>query len=220
MRRKRGVAGQRVRWVRLAGPAAGAALVVLLAPGVARSQSLEEYDYENLGVRALGVEAVWVNAKDAKGTIGFGIRADLGYLGPNVRVAPRFAYWKADIEDGAVAKFERNLEALCTPPGCTINLGDLRRNAWVVGLDFEWIPADLMLAPYLGAGLELYVLDDSGEAIKGTFLDDAVVTAGVSAVGGLQLDLRRHLRLYSEVRGTLVTSASNVAVHAGVAYRF
>jgi hypothetical protein len=70
----------------------GSALVVgtLLGAGDAVAQNLEEYDYENLGLRALGVDVVWANAKDAKGAVGFGVRADLGFLGPYVRVVPRF----------------------------------------------------------------------------------------------------------------------------------
>jgi len=192
----------------------------LLGAGDVVAQDLAEYDYENLGFRAIGVEVVWANAKDAKGAVGFGVRADLGFLGPNVRVVPRFAFWQADIEDEAVAKVERNLEALCVPPDCRIELGELRRDYWIVGLDLQWTMANRTFTPYLGAGAELYILNDSGEAIDGTFLSDAVVTAGLSGVGGLEFDPGKHLRLYAEVRGTLVTSASNLAVYAGVAYRF
>lgn len=200
----------------------GSALVVgtLLGAGDAAAQNLEEYDYENLGLRALGVDVVWANAKDAKGAIGFGVRADLGFLGPYVRVVPRFAFWKADIEDESVARFERNLEALCDPPGCSIDLGEMQRDYYIVGFDLQWTLADRTLAPYLGAGADLYILNDSGPAIKDTFLDDVVVTAGLSGVAGLQFDTGKHLRLYADVRGTLVTAASNVAVYAGVAYRF
>ena len=195
-------------------------LGALLGANDVAAQNLEEYDYENLGLRAIGVDVVWANAKDAKGTVGFGVRADLSPLGPQVRVVPRFAYWNADIEESAVAKFESNLEDLCTPPGCNIELGDLQRNYWILGLDLQWVLPNPLLAPYLGVGADLYILDDSGQAIKGTFLDDAVVTAGLSGVAGLQFDPGKHLRLYMDVRGTLVTSASNVAIYAGVAYRF
>lgn len=187
----------------------------------ADAQDLAEYDYEHLGFRALGVDILYANAKDAKATVGFGLRADLGFLGPYVRVVPRFAFWQADIEDAAVARFESNLEDLCVPTGdCTIELGTLKRNYWVVGLDFQWTLAEPAFAPYLGVGVDAYVLDDSGDAVKGTFLDAAVVTAGLSAVGGLEWDVQEHLRLYADVRGTLVTSATNVAFYAGVAYRF
>jgi hypothetical protein len=195
-------------------------LGALLGANDVAAQNLEEYDYENLGLRAIGVDVVWANAKDAKGTVGFGVRADLSPLGPQVRVVPRFAYWNADIEESAVAKFESNLEDLCTPPDCNIELGDLQRNYWILGLDLQWVLPNPLLAPYLGVGADLYILDDSGQAIKGTFLDDAVVTAGLSGVAGLQFDPGKHLRLYVDVRGTLVTSASNVAIYAGVAYRF
>jgi hypothetical protein len=191
-----------------------------MGAGEAAAQKLEEYDYENLGFRAIGVEAVWVNAKDAKGTVGFGVRVDLGFLGPYVRVMPRFAHWSADIEDESVAKFERNLESLCTPPGCDVDLGQLKRDYWVVGLDLQWILSNPVIAPYLGAGVDLYILNDSGQAIKDTFLDDAVVTAGISGVGGVQLEMAAHTRLYAELRGTLVTSASNVAIYAGLAFTF
>ena len=207
---------------RLRGILVGSALVVgtLVGAGDAAAQNLEDYDYENLGLRALGVDVVWANAKDAKGAVGFGVRADLGFLGPYVRVVPRFAFWKADIEDESVARFERNLEALCNPPGCSIDLGEMRRDYYIVGFDLQWTLANRTLAPYLGAGADLYILNDSGPAIKGTFLDDVVVTAGLSGVAGLQFDTGKHLRMYADVRGTLVTSASNVAVYAGIAYRF
>jgi len=219
----------RARWpgvAQLAGRRRSLALIAvlfagsLLGAGDAAAQNLEDYDYENLGLRAIGVDVVWANAKDAKGTVGFGIRADLSPLGPQVRVVPRFAYWKADIEEQAVAKFEENLEDLCTPPGCNIDLGDMQRNYWILGFDLQWVLPNPLIAPYLGVGADLYILDDSGQAIKGTFLDDAVVTAGLSAVGGVQFDPGKHLRLYVDLRGTLVTSASNLAVYAGVAYRF
>lgn len=216
----RGGGARRKDWLR------SLALALILSGGgwiaaeEAAAQKLEEYDYENLGLRAVGVDVVWVNAKDAKGGIGFGVRADLGLLGPHVRVMPRFAHWASDIEDESVAKFERNLESLCTPPGCDVDLGEMKRDYWVLGLDLHWILTNPLIAPYLGAGADLYILNDSGDAIKGTFLDDAVVTAGLSGVGGVQLEMGAHTRLYAELRGTLVTSASNVAIYAGLAIRF
>ncbi|MBT8479083.1 MAG: hypothetical protein KJO06_09205, partial [Gemmatimonadetes bacterium] len=52
--------------------AAGSALLlgVLLGAGTAEAQNLEEYDYENLRLQAIGVDLVWANAKDAKGAVG------------------------------------------------------------------------------------------------------------------------------------------------------
>lgn len=196
------------------------AAAALVDPTGLRAQNLEQYDYENLRLRAIGVEAVWANANDVEGAFGFGLRADLGPLGPNVRVVPRFAYWNADIQEESIRQFESNLEELCTPPGCNVELGSVERNFWLLGLDLQWLPDGSLLAPYFGVGGDLYLIDDSGQAIEGTFLADAVVTAGLSGVVGAQLDLRRHTRIYADVRGTLVSSASSIAVYVGIAYRF
>lgn len=202
-------------WVVLLG-----GLALAGVPEVA-AQNLAEYDYENLGFHALGVDVLYADARGAEGAVGFGFRADLGFLGPNVRVVPRFAFWKSDIKEESITELESNLEEVCVPSGdCTIDLGRLERNYWVLGLDFQWTPAEPSVAPYLGLGLDAYLLDDSGDAIEGTFLEDAVVTAGLSAVGGLEWEMREHLRVYAEARGTLVTSASNVTFLGGVAYRF
>jgi len=196
------------------------AALAVVGPAHLSAQNLEQYDYENLTLRAIGVEVLWADAKDTEGAVGFGVRADLGPLGPNVRVVPRFAHWKADIQTEAVRKFERNLEELCTPPGCNIELGSLQRNFWVIGFDLQWQPESTPIAPYVGLGGDLYILDDSGQAIKGTFLDDAVVTAGLSGVAGVQFDAGRHTQFYVDFRGTLVASASNIAFYGGIAYRF
>jgi len=203
-----------------AGVVALTAACSLRMAGAAAAQGLEQYDYENLGLRALGAEVVYADAKDAESAVGFGVRADLGFLGPYVRLVPRFAVWKADIEDEAVARFERNLEELCVADACDISLGSLKRNFWVLGLDFQWTLSNPVVSPYLGLGFDAYLLDDSGEAIEGTFLDDAVVTAGLSGVAGLEVGVGKGLILYGEFRGTLVTSASNLAGHAGLALRF
>jgi hypothetical protein len=222
--RRWGVAAS--QWIRCTGPcrigltALSLAAVAIVGPARLGAQNLEQYDYENLTLRAIGIEGVWADAKDTESAFGFGVSADLGPLGPNVRVVPRFAYWKADIQAEAVRKFEQNLEELCTPPGCNIELGSLQRNFWIIGFDLQWLPDSARIGPYLGLGGDLYIVNDSGQAIRGTFLDDVVVTAGVSGVAGVQYDMGRHTRFYVDLRGTLVASASNVAIYAGIAYRF
>jgi hypothetical protein len=223
MRRRRCAAGRRGGSGWLIGRTSAFLTFVaatLVGPAALHAQNLEQYDYENLRLRAIGVEGVWANAKDVEGAFGFGLRADLGPLGPNVRVVPRFAWWKADIKAESIRQFESNLEDLCTPPGCNVELGSVQRNFWIVGLDLQWLPDGSPLAPYFGVGGDLYIIDDSGQAIEDTFLADAVVTAGLSGVVGAQLDLKRHMRIYADVRGTLVSSASSIAVYVGIAYRF
>lgn len=196
-----------------------AGLLAFVWSGELRAQSLEDYDYTNLGFKAFGAEATWVNASQNESTVGVGVRVDLGFLGPYIRIVPRGAWWNARVNDSDVRELEQQLEQVSDLPPGSINLGSLERTAWIVGADAQWTLHDATFAPYLGVGLELYFLDDSGEAIEGTFLDSMVITAGVSGLVGAELNFARHWRVYSELRGTLVTDASNVAVALGLAYR-
>ena len=194
-------------------------LLLLVGTAEARAQTLEDYDYSNLGFRALGVEARWVDASQNQSTVGVGIRVDMGFLGPYIRIVPRAGWWTADVNEESVSELERQVEEVSDLPPGSINLGKLERTAWILGLDVQWTLQEAVLAPYLGVGGDLYLLDDEGEAIEGTFLDSAVITAGLSGVVGAALNVLSHWRVYSELRGTLVTDASNVAVGLGLAYR-
>lgn len=186
-----------------------------MVAGSATAQGLEEYDYTNLGLRAIGVGASYVDANQNDGTLGVEGKLDLGFLGPNIRIVPRFGYWKADVESSQVTELEMQLEqASGLEPG-TINLGDIERSAYVLGTDFQWTVTAARVAPYIGVGLDVYILNDDGEAIRDTFLDDLIVTAGVSGVVGAQLALSRRWSAYGEFRGTAVTDASNLGIALG-----
>lgn len=195
-------------------------LLLLAAAGRVPAQTLEDYDYTNLGFRAIGVEARWVDASQNESTIGVGLRVDLGFLGPYIRIVPRAGWWSANVNDSSVEELERQLEEVSDLPPGSINLGSLKRTAWNLGLDAQWTLQEAVLAPYLGVGADLYLLDDDGAAIEGTFLDSVVITAGISGVIGAELNFLDHWRVYSELRGTLVTDASNASVGLGLAYRF
>lgn len=201
---------------------AGAATLLLLISGArsAVAQNLEEYDYVNLGLRAIGVEVVYVSAKQNDGTLGLGAKLDLGFLGPGIRVVPRFAYWSADVEGSSVDELERQLEEVSGLEPGSINLGAISRSAYVIGADVHFIASLPTVSPYIGAGLDVYLLNDDGPAIRGTFLDDTVVTAGVSVVGGLQVAMSPGWSAFGEFRGTAVTSASSLGGALGVYYTF
>lgn len=211
MRRSTGLDGGRIGGV--------AALVIMVFGTVAApvaAQGLEEYDYTNLGLRAIGVEAFTVDASQNESTIGVGLRLDLGFLGPNIRVAPRLGYWKADVDAGKVGDLEAQLEVASGLDPGSINLGTINRSAYVFGTDFQWTSRATKVSPYIGAGLDVYLLNDDGDAIRGTFLDDLVVTAGVSGVLGAQVALSARWAAYGEFRAAAVTDASNMGVALGI----
>lgn len=200
---------------------AGVALALLI--GVARpaeAQNLEQYDYANLGLRAIGAEVLYVDPSQNDVTVGIGAKVDLGFLGPGIRVVPRFAYWKADVEASSIDELERQLEEVSELEPGTVNLGAIDRSAYVFGADVHFIASLARVSPYIGAGLDIYALNDDGNAIRDTFLDDLVVTAGASAVGGLQVAMSPSWSAYGEVRATAVTDASSLGAALGIYYTF
>lgn len=202
--------------------AAGTA-ALFLAIGAARpaaAQNLEQYDYENLGLRAIGAELLYVDPSQNDATVGIGAKVDLGFLGPGIRIVPRFAYWKADVEASSIDELERQLEEVSELEPGSVNLGTIDRSAFVFGADVHFIASLARVSPYIGVGLDIYALNDDGNAIRGTFLDDLVVTAGASAVGGLQVALSPSWSAYGELRGTAVTDASSLGAAFGIYYTF
>ncbi|MFW6039713.1 MAG: outer membrane protein [Gemmatimonadota bacterium] len=200
--------------------AAAVCLVGLAGAQPAAGQQLEEYDYANLGVRALGVEVIYVDATQNESTFGLGAKIDLGFLGPGVRVVPRFGFWTADVDGADVDALERQLEEVSELEPGSVNLGAIERSAYVLGVDFQYIAAISRVSPYVGAGIDIYALNDDGDAIRGTFLDDVVVTAGASAVGGVQVDVAQNWSVFGEFRATAVTDASSLGAAFGVYYRW
>jgi hypothetical protein len=196
---------------------AGLAIVAgLLLTATASAQGLEEYDYANLGFRGFGVEVLYVNASQNEGTLGIGARLDLGFLGPNVRVVPRFGYWKAGVEASQVSELEAQLEVASGLAPGSISLGNIERSAYIIGSDFQWTAPDGRVSPYIGIGLDAYILNDDGTAIRNTFLDDLVITAGVSGTIGTRISLSDSWRFYGEVRGAAVPDASSLGIAAGL----
>ncbi|MDH3297430.1 MAG: outer membrane beta-barrel protein, partial [Gemmatimonadota bacterium] len=162
------------------------------------------------------VGLMYVNPSQNEGTLGVGAKVDLGFLGPNVRVVPRVGYWKADVESSQVNELEAQLEVASGLSPGSINLGTIERSAYIFGTDFQWTSPTAMIAPYVGIGLDVYILNDDGDAIKNTFLDDLVVTAGVSGVAGVEVALSPAWAAYGEFRGAAVTDASNLGVAVGI----
>lgn len=199
---------------------------LLLSVGTLQGQRLEQYDYENLRLRGVGAEVFLVNPKDLDTTLGVGVRLDLGFLGPKVRVAPRIAFWDTELTQETVNRLETKLADLIQEqnpgqPRPVVDLGSIDQEAFIIGSDLHWLPlVDDPVRPYLGVGGEIYFLNGSGAAIEDTFVEDRLdlITAGVSGVAGVEFQLRGGLALYGEVRGTLVADVRNVALTVGVGY--
>ncbi|MFQ5678687.1 MAG: hypothetical protein ACE5HP_04440 [Gemmatimonadota bacterium] len=208
------------------GTGLGTLAALLLSATAVRAQVVEDYDYDNLRLRGVGVEVFYVSPNDLDETVGVGARFDLGFLGPHLRVMPRIAFWDSELEEKEVTRLETKLEELVfeqnpLQPRPDIQLGSVDQDALIFGADLHWMPVvEEPVRPYLGVGSEIYILNGSGDSIEGTFIEDRLdlLTAGVSGVVGLEIEVRNGLTLFGDVRGTLVADVRNVALTAGLAY--
>jgi hypothetical protein len=190
--------------------AAGVASVLLasITPAGVRAQELEDYDYENLSLRGISLEAGYLNADNVENTETVGVRFDLGYLGPGFRLTSGVTYWESTMAEGEVDEFEARLGTLsqiqggAVPPG-GFDLDVIGRSDVVVSLDGDYVwavPFKLFFST--GVGLSAHFLNGSGAAIDGTFVEDLLdsASAGFNLHAGLEYPLWNRVRLHGGSR--------------------
>lgn len=184
------------------GVAAVSAFVAsMLVPVSGTAQELADFDYENLSFRGFGLEVghLWGSRIEDTNTIG--LRLDLGYLGPGVRITPHFTYWSSELKRSEVAELEGSVERLIqsqTGEGADVDLGTVDWSDRSLGLDAHavWsVPGNLLT--FAGLGAAVHFLNGDGEAISGTFVEDLLdsAKAGLNVHLGLEIPFDR-LRIY------------------------
>lgn len=187
------------------------AVIAVLASGTAlpaTAQDLADFDYENLSFRGLAVEGGYIVPNKVESTSSIGIRADLGYLGPGLRIVPFVSYWDSELERDEVADLEASVNRLVdrqAPPGtppADVTLGTVEWSDLVIGTDAHVVWAiPLNLLTYAGAGAAVHVLNGSGEAVDDTFVEDLLDSfrAGFNLHTGIEYPWDR-FRLYGTAR--------------------
>ncbi len=198
----------------------------VLAAVPASAQRPEDYDYENLGFRGIGLWAFGVVPARSDAALGLQLRADLGELGPNVRVVPSATFWTSRIRDGEVDEMERQIERACDRSGvpCSgIDLGEVKLSDFSVDLDLHYLwTTDYGIEPYAGVGAGIHLVDGRGEFIEDTFVEDVLdaITPGLNLMAGLELPLGSTLTLQGEIRGVLASNARWLGAGIGGAWTF
>ncbi len=202
-------------------------VVVLAFPGYAHAQ-LDQYDYEYLSFRGVGLEAgyLWANKVDPTAT--FGARFDMGYAGPGLRIVPGIRYWSSNVKASEVAGFEDRLQQILEEanpgqPVPDVELGQIKWSDLVLTLDghFVWeVPFGALT--FLGAGFSAHFLNGSGEVVNETFIEDLLdrVSAGVNAHTGLEIPLSPKLRLYGSGKYEILDDLSYFEMRAGLQFLF
>lgn len=198
-----------------------ASVLLVLVPALAHGQTLEDYDYENLSFRGVGVDVGYIWPDKVRSTASYGLRVDLGYLGPGLRIVPTLTYWKSEVKR---SELDRLAEQLSNLPGVAVTGADLGVVDWsglALGLDgqYVWVMPGGFLT-YLGAGLTTHMLNARGTAIDDTFVEDALdaFSAGLTGLAGIELEPVRRLRIFGEVRYTLLSDLRYPGLRIGASF--
>ena len=193
----------------------------LPAPGAA--QELADFDYEHLSFRGVGLEAGYINPSRVEPTMSFGVRTDLGYLGPGVRIVTGISHWSSSLRRSEVENLEERLVALMQEQDeggdeVTVDLGEVTWSDVAVSVDAHmvWSVRGGFLT-YAGLGATAHVMSGGGAAVEGTFVEDLLnsVRAGVNAHGGIEIPLHRRFRVYGSTRFELLENLNYLEFRVG-----
>jgi len=205
------------------GVVSGVMLATLTLAGSLNAQGLDEFDYENLSFRGVGVGVGYVFPDRVDATTVFGGRFDLGYAGPGFRIVPHTSYWSSSYERSEVQRFEQQLETLITresgAPSPDVDLGDISLSDFSVGVDghFVWAVPRIASLTYAGVGMTAHFLNGSGEAITDTFIEDLIdaLSAGFNVHAGLEYLLSDGARLFGQGKYELMSDLRYFEVRLG-----
>ena len=191
--------------------AAALAAAALAAPASLRAQAAQDYDYRDLRFRGLGPEIGWVVPTEVEPAVSYGLRADMGFVGPGVRVTPAIRYWRSHLRQDELDRVAEQIVSICERQGNTdcpvLDLGSVERSDLELSADAHLVlEVARSLSLYAGAGLSLHLFNGRGELIVDTFVEDLLDTAapGLNLIGGVSIPVGR-LALLTETR-FIVTS--------------
>lgn len=195
----------------------------LLVPSGGRAQELADLDYEHLSFRGVGVDWGYLWPTRIEPAQGVGLRFDLGYAGPGLRIMPHLSYWSSPLEQGEITELEDRIEALITAqsgsPSPQLDLGTIEWRDIAIGVDAHVVWDSLLdVLTYGGLGVTAHILDGDGNAIAGTFIDDLLdsVTAGVNLHFGMEYPVTQGMRVYGVSKYEVMSDLQFFTARAGL----
>ena len=201
-------------------------LIATAALGVgvsgASGQDIADIDYESLSFRGLALEYGYLWPDRVQETSSFGLRFDLGYAGPGLRVVPSIMYWTSPLNAGEIVEFRNRVQDLVAEQNGgvrpALDLGRIDYTDVAFGVDAQvvWeLPLDVLT--FGGLGLTAHVMDGDGEGIRGTFVEDLLdsVEPGFNLHLGTEYPIRENMRLYANGRYEVMPDLQYVQVRVG-----
>ncbi len=210
----------------------GTAILALVLLGAARGQAADgqdvaDFDYENLSFRGLAPEWGYLWPDRVEETQSYGVRIDLGYIGPGLRITPSVMYWSSRLEDSEVSEFEDRVAELVADqtgdPAPDLDLGTIGYKDVAIGLDAHvvWeVPFDLLT--FGGFGGTLHFVNGDGAAINGTFVEDLLdsIEPGFNLHLGAEYPITDRMRLYAAGRYEVMPDLQYLQVRVGWQFMF
>lgn len=200
----------------------GLALAVVLGPSPAGAQELADLDYEHLSFRGIGIDAGYLWPTRVDPTYSLGLRIDMGYAGPGLRIVPSVTYWSSSMVSSEVTELEDRISQLIADqtgfPPSSLDFGTLDWRDIAIGVDAHVVWDSLFdLLTYGGLGVAAHIMDGDGAAIAGTFVEDALdsVTAGVNLHFGVEYPISERFRIYSVAKYEVMSDLQFFHVRAG-----
>jgi hypothetical protein len=196
--------------------------LALGAPARASGQGLAGYGYQNLQFRGLGVQVGWVVPTELETTISYGLHADMGFVGPNVRVIPSMRFWSSTLRQGQLDRLSEQIVQLCEKQATecpALNLGEVQRSDLELSTEAHYMFPIRPISLYAGGGLSLHLFNGRGELIDDTFVEDLLdtVAPGFNLLAGIAIPIGK-IRIFGEARAVLTSDIQYGNVAAGATW--
>lgn len=198
------------------------AAALALGTSGARGQDIADIDYEYLSFRGVAFEYGYLWPDRVKNTPSYGVRFDLGYAGPGLRVVPSIMYWSAPLNGEEIVEFQNRVEDLVVAQNGgvrpALDLGGIDYTDIAFGLDVQvvWeLPLDVLT--FGGLGVSAHVMDGDGAVINGTFVEDLLdsVEPGFNLHVGTEYPIAENMRLYTNGRYEVMPDLQYLQVRVG-----
>jgi hypothetical protein len=183
------------------------AFLALAAGTVVAAQDVADIDYEHLAFRGFAFEFGYLWPDRVEATESYGVRLDMGYAGPGLRIVPSVTYWKSALQASEIFDFEERVRDLIAQQNGgvrpTLDLGTISYTDVALGIDGHvvWkLPLDLLT--FGGLGVSAHVINGGGAVIQGTFVEDLIdsVEPGFNLHLGAEYPVTDRMRIYTTGR--------------------
>lgn len=195
--------------------------------GPVAAQDIADIDYEHLSFRGIALEFGYLWPDRVEQTATYGLRFDLGYAGPGLRVVPSIMYWSSPLVSDEIAEFENRVQDLVAEQNGGVrpqlDLGRIDYTDIAIGLDAHvvWeLPLDLLT--FGGLGVTAHIMDGDGGVIAGTFVEDLLdsVEPGFNLHVGAEYPVTNSMRLYTSGRYEVMPDLQYLQIRTGWQFMF